>query len=103
MDDSRDADRRCMEPLPKKPRLDLETNVKKEFNHTDPSQSNPLPVFDTDMRNFDCQPSTSRGYTSSQFQTSFPMNRLDDAYELYYSDKNQNNNYKNMFIGKKSY
>lgn len=119
---SSQVNRTYLEPPSKKPRLDLPSNVKNEFEFS-ASRSIPLPAFQLpsptefpslahhltenttqvehyiDMRNFDCQPSTS-GY-KPQFQTHFPLNRLDDAYKLYYSDQNSNN--RNMYVGKKSY
>lgn len=118
---SRQVQRNSFEPLPKRPRLVSPPKVKKEFEFS-ASRSNPLPAFafpsssnfpylaqhltdstpqsDRDMRNFDCQPSKS-GY-NQQFEKHFPLNRLNDAYNLYYSNQNDSSNYRNIFAGKKS-
>jgi hypothetical protein len=63
------------------------------------TENKPRIDYDRDMRNFDCEPSTS-GYRP-KFQSHFPLDRYDDAYNLYYSDQSSNN--RNMYVGKKSY
>ena len=118
---SREVNRNTLEPPPKKPRLNSPSNVKKEFEFST-TRSIPLPAFSlpspsnfpslaqhlsdntaptgqvTDMRNLDCQPSSS-GY-NPQFQTQFPADRLNDAFKLYYSNQNSNN--RNIYAGRKS-
>lgn len=107
--------------MSKKPRLASPPKVKKEFEFS-ASRSIPLPAFefpsstnfpslaqhltdntahsDKDMRNFDCHPSTS--VYNEQFQSHFPLDRLNDAYNLYYSNQNENSNYRNIYAGRKS-
>ncbi|CAG9802419.1 unnamed protein product [Chironomus riparius] len=117
---SRKVNTNSFEPPRKKRRLQYPSKVKKEFGFSS-TRSIPLPAFsfpsptkfptlaqhltdktapteqDTDMRRFDSQPSTSE--FNPQFL--FPADRLNDAYNLYYSTQNNSNN-RNIYAARKS-